>query len=80
MRLPETLNLLYEDTIIAAYAERANGPGWENSPLWVIIQSRDGKLRRECIEPEEQTQTIRALYATADAVHSALLSELRGSI
>lgn len=62
--------------IIAVVAEPASGPGWANTPLWVIVQDGNGQLRRECLQPDEQSDGIRVLYATAAAVHGALVREV----
>lgn len=64
------------DRVVAAFAEPASGPGWANTPLWLIIQEGDGKLRRECLQPDEQSEGMRLLYATAAAVHGALVREV----
>lgn len=63
------------DHIVAVVAEPANGPGWANTPLWVIVQDGNGHLRRECLQPDEQSDGMRVLYATAAAVHVALVKE-----
>jgi hypothetical protein len=64
------------DRLIAVVAEPASGPGWANTPLWIIVQDGNGKLRRECLQPDEQSDGIRVLYATAAAVHGALVREV----
>jgi hypothetical protein len=65
------------DTIVCAYAERAAGPGWANSPLWVIVRNEDGKLRQEVLQPDEQSREVVALYSISEAVHHAMLYALR---
>jgi hypothetical protein len=64
------------DHIVAVVAEPANGPGWANTPLWVFVQDGSGKIRRECLQPDEQSDSIRVLYATAAAVHGSLVKEV----
>jgi len=64
------------DHIVAVVAEPASGPGWANTPLWVIMQDSNGNLRRGCLQPDEQSNGIRVLYATAAAVHGALVREV----
>ena len=64
------------DRIEAVVAEPANGPGWSNTPLWVFVQDCHGKIRRECLQPEEQGDHIRLLYATAAALHDTLKREV----
>ena len=70
------MKLYAHDHIIAVVAEPANGPGWANTALWIIVQDGHGKLRRECLQPDEQSDGIRVLYATAAAVHGALVREV----
>lgn len=61
------------DTILTAYAEPASGPGWSNSPVWVVVQGREGKLRQECLQPNEQSEAMRILYAVSTAAHFGML-------
>lgn len=67
-------------TIIAAYAEPAAGPGWANSPLWLIVRDENQKLRRECLQPEEQTADILNLYSVSAAAHAAITSAARRAL
>lgn len=64
------------DHIIAVVAQPASGPGWANTPLWIILQDGNNHLRRVCLQPEEQSDGLRMLYATAAAVHVALVREV----
>lgn len=60
--------------IITAFASPAKGPGWANSPLWVIIGDRaTGKMREECIQPKDFTPEIHTLYKVAAEVQAALV-------
>lgn len=68
--------LAEHEHVVTAYAQRASGPGWSNTPLWVIIQDGNGKLRRECLQPEEQTQTIYTLYGISHSVNIQLVNEV----
>ena len=70
---PTVWMLSKEDRVLTAYAEEASGPGWSNAPLWVIVQSRDGKLRTECLQIREQTGEMITLYSTSQAAHLAML-------
>ena len=58
--------------VICAYAEPAAGPGWGNSPIWVIERDENGKLHQRCIQPEEQTAEMATLYSVSAAAHSAM--------
>lgn len=73
------LNLSNDDHIVAVVAEPASGPGWANTPLWVIVQDGNGKLRRECLQPMEQSEGMRLLYATAAEVHCAMVREVESA-
>jgi hypothetical protein len=71
-----SMKLNEHEYVVAVVAEPACGPGWSNTPLWVIVQDRNGNLRRACLQPDEQSDGIRLLYATAAAVHRALMMEV----
>ena len=58
--------------IVTAYAERAAGPGWGNAPIWVIVRGVDGRLREECLQPKEQSDPMRWLYASNEAAHVSM--------
>ena len=60
------------DTIVTAYCCSASGPGWGNSPIWVIVRDREGKMREECIQPKEQTRDMWVLYGVSQATHLAM--------
>lgn len=62
--------------IVCAYAEYASGPGWSNSPLWVIVLNRTtGEMTTECIQPADQTPVIRALFPISAPMHDRLKLE-----
>lgn len=65
------------DKIITAYAESANGPGWANSPLWLIVLGEDRALRQECVQPDEQTKEMLALYSVSEAAHCSMTAYTR---
>jgi hypothetical protein len=67
------LHLKDGDRVICAYAQPANGPRWWNAPLWVIVESRSGVIRMECLQPLEQGIAVLKLYHVAEALHRALL-------
>jgi len=60
------------DSIVAAYAENASGPGWANSPVWVIVRDGDHKLRQECIQPSKQTRDMMILYRLSEEATRAM--------
>ncbi|MEE4383750.1 MAG: hypothetical protein V2J02_17250 [Pseudomonadales bacterium] len=63
--------------VVTVYAQPASGPGWGNSPVWVVLRERDGTLRQECIQPEDQTAGMRHLYRIASEVHRQMVREAR---
>lgn len=73
-----TPRLSKAERIVCAYAQPARGQGlWINAPLWLIVRGDDGVLREEVLQPEEQSKELQMLYATAAAVHCALLDALQ---
>ena len=58
--------------IVTAWAQPAAGPGWANQPLYLLIRDSNGKLRTECLQPDEQTAEMRTLYGISAHVHSQL--------
>lgn len=63
------------DRVVAVRAEFVAGPGWANSPLWVFIRSRDGQIREEAIQPEQQSESIRAMFAGLSALEDYACAE-----
>lgn len=59
---PRTIKLFNGEHIVAVVPENCSGPGWSNSPVWVFIESNDGKLRRECLQPKEQSPELINLF------------------
>lgn len=80
MSIKKLLRLSKHDRIVTAYAQHAAGPGWANSPLWVIVRDGDGKLREECIQPEERTPALHWLYDVAAASHRSLMDAMQQAI
>lgn len=71
---PKEIKLEQGERVIAIVPERAVGPGWGNAPVWVWIgDAATGKCRQECIQPEERTEAMHALYDIGEAVHCALV-------
>jgi hypothetical protein len=60
--------------VVCAFAERASGPGWANSPLWYIVRDGNGVLSMECLQPEEQGPEITMIYDVSASVHLALVA------
>lgn len=60
------------DYIVTAYADTCGGPGWANKPIWLIVRDQDGKLREECVQPDEQTTEMHILYEVSETAHRAM--------
>ncbi len=58
--------------IVTAYAEPAAGPGWSNTPIWIVINNVLNKMRLECLQPEQQSAEMRTLYEISTAVNSQM--------
>jgi hypothetical protein len=67
------MRLAPDEHVVAAWAQPANGPGWSNSPVVVLI-CRNGtqEFRREYIQPEEQSAEMVALYRVCSSAHAAM--------
>lgn len=65
------------ETIVTAWAESASGPGWSNSPLWVLVRSADGRLRVDCIQPDKHTRDMATLYRVSQEAHLAMTRAVR---
>ena len=61
-----------DETVVTAFAETAEGPGWFNTPVWVVIRARDHTLRMECLQSEEQTSRMLTLYSVSAACHNSM--------
>jgi len=70
------LHMKKGDTIVCAYAGSAFGPGWANTPLFVIIRSQTGGLREECLQPDDQPRLVADVYRIAAEVHKILMRAL----
>ncbi len=60
------------DRILTAYAQSEVGPGWSNSPVYVIVRDNNGNIREECIQPECQTPVMNLLYGISQSVHAEM--------
>ena len=65
------------DYIVCAWAESCFGPGWGNSPVWVIVSDGNRKLREECIQPEFHTKEMGLLYKMSNLVSSQMTGEVK---
>ena len=72
--------ILKTEKIVTAFAEYASGPGWANRPLWVIVRGANLQLREECIQPEDQTAEMHALFRVSHAAHEAMKSAVESAV
>ena len=63
-----------EDYIVTAWGEQIEGNGWINTPIRVIVREPSGKLRQECIQPDQQTREMRILFYVSHTVSSQMRS------
>lgn len=71
-----TIKLAYGERVVAVVPERCNGPGWNNAPTWVYIATNDGRLREECIQPNERTAELHTLFAAGEVMCNALAAAI----
>ena len=75
------MKLNKDEYVVTAYASRASGPGWRNTPVWVVIRDNStGRIREECIQPEHQTAGMRILYGISEQTHMAMVAEVAGLV
>lgn len=67
------------NTIVCAYAEVCSGPGWRNTPVWVITRDRVGRLHEHCIQQDQQTPEMRALFSVSEAANRAMVAAVQRS-
>ena len=71
------MKLNKNEYVVTAYASRASGPGWANTPIWVVIHDRvTGLYREDCIQPEHQTAGMRILYGISEQTHAEMMAEV----
>ena len=63
-----------DEEIVAAWAEYGSGPGWVNLPVWVLVRSRAGERRIECLQPGAQREEILKNFRVSDAVSRAMVN------
>lgn len=71
------MEMTHKTHIITAYAESCAGPGWANSPVWVIKKDLEtGKIFQDCIQPEDQTREMALLYPVSMHCHYIMTKEV----
>ena len=66
------------DFIVTAFAQANSEHG--NYPIRVIVKDRNGKLREEYLQPDEQTIDMRLLYEVSQAAHLAMVNAVSRKI
>ena len=76
------MKLNKDEDIITAYAESSSGPGWAtNQPIWVIVKNRlTGIIRKDCIQPRDQTEEMQILCKISEAAHVAMTNAVKRKI
>jgi len=62
--------------IQAAWGENCSGPGWANTPIFVLIREVSGKCRIECIQPEDQTVGMVSIFQFSALSHNKMIREV----
>jgi len=65
--------------VLTAWCEGARGPGWANTPVWVITVDGDGTLRRDCLQPEQQSPGLLSAYRLLEQAHKLCMAEVEAS-
>jgi len=73
-QMPRAIRLAADERIIAVVPEFCSGPGWANAVAWVYIVNSSGAFRQDCIQPDERTEALHALFAVGEAVNRALVA------
>lgn len=61
--------------VLTAYCQPANGPGWRNSPFYIVVYvPSTGKIEEICLQPNEQTREMLTLYEIGSVVQKCLVS------
>ena len=66
-----------DEYIVTAWPELASGPGWANSPVWVIVSNSSGKMRQEVLQPDEFSYDMHVLFKPALAAHESFLHAVK---
>lgn len=72
--MTQSIALKRLERIIAVVPEYCHGPGWSNTVVWVYISNEKEQLRTECLQFEDQSYEMYALFAPGAAMHTALVN------
>jgi len=62
------------ETVVVAWAQDAAGPGWRNEPVWILVRTATGSLDERCLQPEQQSAAVRALFRVSSLVSADMRS------
>jgi hypothetical protein len=69
--------LLHEgEFVLTAWAERASGPGWSNTPVYAVIANQSASpptYRVVCIQPNEQTFEMKTVFPYSLQSHADMV-------
>lgn len=62
--------------LVTAWAEYCSGPGWSNQLINVIIKDINGKMRQDCLQPAEQSKSIRDMFEIHAVCNKKLMHQI----
>jgi hypothetical protein len=71
-----TIELAFNERIIAIVPEICDGSGWYNKIVNVYIVSSTGNFREEILQLDEITDEMKTIFNIADTVNKSLLAAL----
>lgn len=74
------ISLSDDESIITAFAEHADGPGWHNHIITVIITNQHGQLRMASLQPDEQSAAMRTLFDVSNSVHVSMTDAIQAQL
>ena len=74
----KTITLNGNERIVAAVPETMIGAGYNNRPIWIHIVDYSQRTWREvCLQPEDQTAEMRALFKVLETAHDGMMSRIK---
>lgn len=62
-----------DEAIVAVVPEYVSGPGWRNMPVWIYIRDSGNRFRCECLQPDDHSPDMLALFSPGAAMCCALM-------
>jgi hypothetical protein len=67
------IELSHTEQVIAVIPENSNGPGWQNSVIWIhIVNTINNKWRCERLQPEQITSRMWVMFDTLEKAHDTM--------